>query len=57
MKVRAINKDGYMWIFDTIVQANQSLKSGWRKNADQLNDGFETYLEIWLDANHYDFEM
>jgi hypothetical protein len=48
MKVRVINREGYMWIFNTITQANQSLKPGWRKNADQLNDGFETYLEIWL---------
>ena len=54
MKVRAINRDGYMWIFDTVKQANQSLKSGWRKNAEKLNDGFETYLEIWLNKETQD---
>ena len=48
MKVRAINKHGYIWDFDSIAAANEALEADWRQNACEIKDEFGTFLEVWL---------
>jgi len=46
MRVRMINKNGLASDFDTIKQANDMLKKGWRDRADEICSPEGKWLEI-----------